>query len=102
MHPQLRFQRDIENGKKLFIVGNTGNTILFSGVKMSGSKCERPITRYQPPDWHARNAKLANHAISTREESLNLRKEAQLLRIETDARTKWNNYENNMRLSERY
>ena len=68
---------------------------------MSGSKCERPITRYQPPDWHARNAKLAYHATDTRNELLNLRKEAQLLKIETDTKTKWNNYENNMRLTER-
>jgi len=65
------------------------------------SKCERPITRYQPPDWHARNAKLAHNAYSTRNDSHNLRKEAQLLKIETDTKTKWHNYENNMRLSER-
>ena len=68
---------------------------------MSGAKGERPVTRYQPPDWHARNAKLANHATTTRDESLNLRKEAHLLKIETETKTKWNNYENNMRLSER-
>ena len=68
---------------------------------MSGAKCERPVTRYQPPDWHARNAKLANHATTTRDESLNLRKEAHLLKIETETKTKWNNYENNMRLNER-
>ncbi len=68
---------------------------------MSGSKCERPIERYQPPDWHARNSKLAVNAVTARDDSLNLRKEAQLLRIETDTRTKWHNYENNMKLSER-
>ena len=52
-------------------------------------------------DWHARNAKLAHNAYSTRNDSHNLRKEAQLLKIETDTKTKWHNYENNMRLSER-
>ena len=62
---------------------------------------ERPINRYQPPDWHARNYKLANSARAKREESLNLRKEAHLLKIETDTKTKWFNFENNMKLSER-
>ena len=69
---------------------------------MSGVNCERPINRYHPPDWYARNYKLADEARSTREQSLNLRKEAQLLKIETDTRTKWHNFDNNMRLSERY
>lgn len=68
---------------------------------MSGLYTERPINRYQPPDWHARNYKLSDNAKSCREQSLNLRKEAQLLKIETDTRTKWHNFENNMRLSER-
>ena len=74
----------------------------MSGNSNAWSKCERPVTRYQPPDWHARNAKLAHHAYSTRNDSHTLRKEAQLLKIETDTKTKWHNYENNMRLSERY
>lgn len=73
-----------------------------NNVIMSGVNCERPINRYHPPDWHARNYKLADEARSTREQSLNLRKEAQLLKIETDTRTKWHNFDNNMRLSERY
>ena len=69
---------------------------------MSGVNCERPVARYQPPDWHARNYKMADNARAKREESLNLRKEAQQLKIETDTRTKWHNFDNNMRLSERY
>lgn len=69
---------------------------------MSGSKCERPVNRYQPPDWHARNAKLTSQAVTTRDDSFHLRKEAQLLKIATDTKTKWHNYENNMRLSERF
>ena len=72
---------------------------------MSGSgahaKAERPVNRFQPPDWHARNDKLAHTARSGREESINVRKEAQMLKIETDNRTKWFNFENNMKLSER-
>ena len=65
------------------------------------TNCERPINRYQPPDWHDRNYKLADRARSKREQSLNLRKEAHLLKIETDTKTKWHNFENNMKLSER-
>ena len=45
------------------------------------TNCERPISRYQPPDWHERNYKLANTARATREQSHNLRKEAQLLKV---------------------
>jgi tektin-2 len=65
------------------------------------TNCERPINRYQPPDWHERNYKMSNSARATREQSLNLRKEAQLLKIETEARTKWHNFDNNMRLTDR-
>lgn len=65
------------------------------------TNCERPINRYQTPDWHARNYKLSNGARASREQSHNLRKEAQLLKIETDTKTKWHNFENNMKLSER-
>ncbi|XP_059088321.1 tektin-B1-like [Tigriopus californicus] len=68
---------------------------------MSGARTERPINRYQPPDWHSRNEKLAYNARETREQSLNLRKEAQLLKNETENRTKWYNFENNMKLSQR-
>ena len=68
---------------------------------MSGAKCERPINRYQPPDWHARNYKLSAEARAKRDQSVALRKEAQMLRIETDTDTKWHNFENNMRLAER-
>ena len=45
------------------------------------TNCERPVSRYQPPDWHERNYKLANTARATREQSYNLRKEAQLLKV---------------------
>ena len=45
------------------------------------TNCERPVSRYQPPDWHERNYKLANTARATREQSHNLRKEAQLLKV---------------------
>jgi len=88
---------------------------------MSGAKCERPINRYQPPDWHARldtkkslkrfissnhifyrNSKLATNARNLRDDSLSVRKESQLLKVETETKTKWQNYENNVRLSERY
>ncbi len=69
---------------------------------MSRVNLERPVARYQPPDWHARNHKLSDSARVKREESLALRKEAQQLRIETDTKTKWHNFDNNMRLSERY
>ncbi len=31
-------------------------------ITMSGAKCERPVTRYQPPDWYSRNSKLASNA----------------------------------------
>lgn len=68
----------------------------------SGLAMERPVERYQPPDWFARNHKLADGAKMSREASFNLRKEAQMLRIETDTATKWHNFDNNMRLSERY
>jgi hypothetical protein len=68
---------------------------------MSGAHCERPVNRYQPPDWHARNSKLFNGAREMREHSLNIRKEAQTLRSETDSAAKWHNFANNMRLSER-
>ena len=68
---------------------------------MSGAKCERPVNRYQPPDWYSRNSKLAYNASSLRDQSLHVRKESQLLNSETETKTKWQNYENNVRLSER-
>ena len=67
-----------------------------------GSKCERPVDRYQPPDWHARNSSLVSGARTSRQKSVNLREDAQLLKLETDTRTKWHNYENNIKLSRRY
>ncbi len=70
-------------------------------ANMSGVNCERPIARYQPPDWHERNAKMSESVRAKREQSINLRKEAQQLRIETETKTKWHNFDNNMRLSER-
>ena len=73
----------------------------FLDRKMSGAKCERPVDRYQPPDWYSRNSKLATNARSLRDQSLTVRKESQLLKVETDTKTKWQNYENNVRLSER-
>ena len=76
----------------------TENSLKKTGIVDSGLVvwCHELAT-----DWHARNAKLAHNAYSTRNDSHNLRKEAQLLKIETDTKTKWHNYENNMRLSER-
>ena len=66
-----------------------------------GMKCERNVGRYQPPDWHTRNRKLVVEATTTRDESINLRKDAQLLKLETETKTKWHNYENNLRLQRR-
>ncbi|XP_040572400.1 tektin-B1 [Lepeophtheirus salmonis] len=68
---------------------------------MSGAYCERITTRYQPLDWHARNSKIVSTSRDVRDRSLNLRKDAQLLRVETDKNTKWNQFDNNVRLSER-
>lgn len=68
---------------------------------MSGVDCERPINRYQPPDWHDRNASLVEKATTTRHVSVARRREAQELKIETDSRTKWSNFENNVKLQER-
>lgn len=68
---------------------------------MSGYRCERLVDRYQPPDWHSRNSSLVDGARTSRDRSTNLRKDAQMLKLETDTRTKWHNYENNMKLSRR-
>merc|ERR1711936_526559 len=62
---------------------------------------ERPIGRYAPPDWHARNSKLSEVARNTRDYSHALRQEAKQLRIDAEAKTKWFNYENNVKLNER-
>jgi len=62
---------------------------------------DRPIGRYAPPDWHARNSKLSEVARNTRDYSHSLRQEAKQLRIDADAKTKWFNYENNVKLNER-
>merc|ERR1712226_1325446 len=62
---------------------------------------ERPIGRYAPPDWHARNSKPSEVARNTRDYSHSLRQEAKQLRIDADAKTKWFNYENNVKLNER-
>jgi hypothetical protein len=40
---------------------------------MSGAKCERPVARYQPPDWYSRNSKMASNARSLRDQSLGVR-----------------------------
>lgn len=66
-----------------------------------GAKCERNVDRYQPPDWHGRNSKLVVEATTTRDQSISLRKDAQLLKLETDTKTKWHNYENNLKLQRR-
>ena len=63
---------------------------------------DRPIGRYAPPDWHARNSKLSEVARNTRDYSHALRQEAKQLRIDAEAKTKWFNYENNVRLNDRY
>ena len=75
--------------------------LIMAGVT-PGMKCERNVDRYQPPDWHIRNRKLVNEASTTRDESISLRKDAQLLKLETDTKTKWHNYENNLKLQRRY
>lgn len=62
---------------------------------------DRPIGRYAPPDWHARNSKLSEVARNTRDYSHALRQEAKQLRIDAEAKTKWFNYENNVRLNDR-
>ena len=62
---------------------------------------DRPIGRYAPPDWHARNSKLSDVARNTRDYSHALRQEAKQLRIDAEAKTKWFNYENNVRLNDR-
>merc|ERR1711963_502189 len=62
---------------------------------------ERPIGRYAPPDWHSRNSKLSEVARNTRDYSHALRQEAKQLRIDAEAKTKWFNYENNVKLNER-
>ena len=74
--------------------------LIMAGVT-PGMKCERNVDRYQPPDWHIRNRKLVNEASTTRDESISLRKDAQLLKLETDTKTKWHNYENNLKLQRR-
>ena len=76
------------------------NLLIMAGVT-PGMKCERNVDRYQPPDWHIRNRKLVNEASTTRDESISLRKDAQLLKLETDTKTKWHNYENNLKLQRR-
>ena len=62
---------------------------------------DRPIGRYAPPDWHARNSKMSEVARNTRDYSHALRQEAKQLRIDAEAKTKWFNYENNVRLNDR-
>ena len=63
---------------------------------------ERPVGRYAPPDWHARNNKLSDVSRNTRDYSHALRQEAKQLRIDAEAKTKWFNYENNVKLNERW
>ena len=60
------------------------------------------MARYAPPDWHSRNTKLSEVANNTRDYSHALRQEAKQLRIDADAKTKWHNYENNVKLNERW
>ena len=83
---------------------STGSELSSAGLKMSSTVArtvDRPIGRYAPPDWHARNGKLSEVARNTRDYSHALRQEAKQLRIDAEAKTKWFNYENNVRLNDR-
>jgi len=62
---------------------------------------EKPMPRVALPDWHGKVWELRQTCDTRRKDAFNLRSESRVLRNETDARTNWDTYHNNARLSDR-
>ncbi|XP_013390062.1 tektin-2-like [Lingula anatina] len=61
----------------------------------------KPATRFAPSDWFTSNYTISTNAERQRESSHQVRQESRFLRNETDNRTKWDQHDNNTRLSDR-
>ncbi|XP_019867911.2 tektin-2 [Aethina tumida] len=68
---------------------------------MSVVTYEKPMTHIGLADWYAKQWMLQQNNEIRRNEAFNLRHEARQLRNETQIRTDWDTYHNNVRLSER-
>ncbi|CAH1255246.1 TEKT2 [Branchiostoma lanceolatum] len=62
---------------------------------------QKPVTRYNPPDWFTSNFTISTNAERQRDASHQIRQEARNLRNETDNQTSWDQHDNNTRLSDR-
>lgn len=69
---------------------------------MSVVTFEKPISKVALPDWYGKVAELRQTCDSRRADAFNLRNEARQLRNETDSRTQWDTYHNNVRLADRF
>ncbi|CAH0546348.1 unnamed protein product [Brassicogethes aeneus] len=68
---------------------------------MSVVTFEKPLTHIGLADWYAKQWQLQQTNDTRRNDAFNLRHEARQLRNETNIRTEWDTYHNNVRLSER-
>lgn len=61
----------------------------------------KPATRYATSDWFTSNYTISTNAERQRSASHDVRQEGRFLRNETDNKTKWDQLDNNTRLSDR-
>ena len=61
----------------------------------------KPATRHATSDWFTSNYTISTNAERQRSASHDVRQEARFLRNETDNKTKWDQLDNNTRLSDR-
>ncbi|XP_054288147.1 tektin-2-like [Macrosteles quadrilineatus] len=68
---------------------------------MSVVTFEKPISKVALPDWHGKVAELRQTCDSRRADAFSLWNEARQLRNETNCKTQWDTYHNNVRLADR-
>ena len=62
---------------------------------------EKPIPKVALPDWHNKVHELKQVCDTRRLDAFNLRNNSRQLRNETNVKTQWDTYHNNVRLADR-
>ncbi|XP_075225914.1 tektin-2 [Lycorma delicatula] len=68
---------------------------------MSIAYFEKPVTKVSLPDWYNKVWELGQTCDTRLKDAFNLRNEARQLRNETNSKTKWDTYMNDIRLQDR-
>ncbi len=57
--------------------------------------------KFQPPDWFTNSFMMSSNSVRQNQASHDIRQETRSLRLSTELRSKWDNYNNSTRLADR-